>query len=229
MNVEAIYQNFYRVNRLGALELSDSGGPFGFDITTALEVDYLIERYACDAIFETGCNVGDTTEYLCRRYPGLPVITCDIKDKYVELTRRRLSKRTNAIIEKADSPEVIGRYKNEFRRPFFYLDAHWYEQWPLERELDLITAGIVMIDDFDIGHSRFGFDEYNGVRCGPGMLERFREKIPYFYTNNPDAVYEFPCLQPGRRGGKAYFTLSQEQDYLRFCRYFVRRDYAASR
>lgn len=223
MNIESVYQNFYRVNRRGAMLLSDGGGPFGFDITTALEVDYLIARYDCDAIIETGCNVGDTTTYLCRRYPDLPIVTCDIKNEYAEAVRRRLAGRSNVIVEQGDSPDTIARYKDEFSCPFFYLDAHWYDEWPLERELTLIETGVVMIDDFDIGHPRFGFDEYNGLRCGPEMLERFREKIPYYYTNNPNAMHELPCLQTGRRGGKAYFTLNQQRDYLRFCRYFLRR------
>lgn len=227
MDPEAVFKYFYRVNRLGATQLSDGGGPFGFDITTALEVDYLVNRYNCDAIIETGCNVGDTTLYLGRRYPGLPIVTCDIKDEYVQTTRRRVTGRTNVIVEHANSPDLLTHYKDKFRCPLFYLDAHWYEEWPLERELSLIEAGIVMVDDFDIGHPRFGFDEYNGVRCGPEMLQRFHEKIPYYYTNNPEAIYEFPCLQNGRRGGKAFFPVGQAQDYFQFCRYFVRRDYAA--
>ena len=45
MSAENVYKNFYRIRRLGAAELSDGGGPFGFDITTALEFDYLIDRY----------------------------------------------------------------------------------------------------------------------------------------------------------------------------------------
>lgn len=224
MSSEEVYRQFYRVGRLGARELSDGGGPFGFDITTALEVDWLIERYDCDAVIETGCNAGDTTAYLCRRYPTLAVISCDIKPEYASGTKRRLAGRTNAIVEEADSPDLIARYAGDFRCPFFYLDAHWYEDWPLERELSLIERGIVMVDDFDIGYPGFGFDEYNGVRCGPEMLVRFRDKIPRYYTNNPGAFYEFPCLQNGRRGGKAYFPVAQARDYLAYCRYFLPRD-----
>ncbi|HEX5314002.1 MAG TPA: hypothetical protein VFX38_03715 [Gammaproteobacteria bacterium] len=226
MNVEAVYQHFYRVGRLAAEELSDGGGPFGFDITTALEVDWLIETYGCDALFETGCNMGDTTAYLCRRYPALPLFSCDVKPQYVEATRRRVSGRSNAFVEELDSPELIARHAGDFRFPFFYLDAHWYEDWPLERELARIERGVVMVDDFDIGHPRFGFDEYQGQRCGPELLARFRAKISRYYTNNPDALYEFPCLQTGRRGGKAYFLVGEERDYLRHCRYFLRREFA---
>lgn len=33
--------------------------------------------------------------------------------------------------------------------------AHWYDPWPLERELNLIDNGVVCVDDFNIGDPRF--------------------------------------------------------------------------
>ncbi|MFC4727902.1 hypothetical protein [Coralloluteibacterium thermophilus] len=223
MSAENVYRHFYRTLRLGAAELSDGGGPFGFDVTTALEFDYLIERYDCDVIIETGSNVGDTTEYLARAYPNRTIITCDVVDRYVDLVRRRVGFMPNTIVEKMDSPDLIRKYAPRFRRPLFYLDAHWYDAWPLERELALINVGVVCVDDFDIGHPRFGFDSYNGIKCDGALLGRFAEKIPVHYTNNPEAEYELPCLQPGRRGGKAYFQIGMGIDYLQCHRYFRQR------
>lgn len=222
MSAENVYRHFYRTFRLGAAELSDGGGPFGFDVTTALEFDFLIDRYQCDAIIETGCNAGDTTEYLARTYPHLSVVTCDVVDKHVELAHRRVGFMPHAHVEKIDSPDLISKFRNEFRCPLYYLDAHWYKSWPLERELKLIENGVVCVDDFNIGHPRFGFDEYDGVECGPRMLGRFVDKVPHYYTNNPDAQHELPCLQPGRRGGKAYFAIGQQHDHMRHHRYFKR-------
>lgn len=225
MSVENVYQIFYRIPRMGARELSDGGGPFGFDITTALEFDYLIERYQCDAVIETGCNAGDTTHYLALAYSNLTIVTCDIMDKYVDYVRRRLFRAPNVIVEKGDSPDVIERYRNQFRCPLFFLDAHWYEDWPLEREIELIENGVVCIDDFDIGHERFGFDEYNGLRCGPEIMKRHRDRVGnYFYTNNPDATYTLPCLQVGRRSGKGYYQVGRGIDHFKHCRYFKRRE-----
>jgi hypothetical protein len=222
MSTDNVYRNFYRISRLGGAELSDGGGPFGFDITTALEFDFLIERYGCDAVIETGCNAGDTTEYLARTYPMLSIVSCDIVDRYVELAKRRVGFMPHTHVEKTDSREIVARYRNEFRCPLYYLDAHWYEDWPLERELELIEYGIVCIDDFNIGHPGFGFDSYNDKECGPALLSRFAEKVPYYYTNNPDAIHELPCLQQGRRGGKAYFPVGLPHDHLRHHRYFKR-------
>lgn len=224
MSIERVYENFYRVPRMGAKELSDGGGPFGFDVTTALEFDFLIERYQCDAVIETGCNAGDTTHYLSATYPNLTILTCDVMDKYVDLVKRRTRYAHNVVVEKRDSPEFVEKYKDDFRCPLFYLDAHWYEDWPLEREIALIGNGVVCIDDFDIGHSRYGFDEYNGIRCGPEIIRRNRERIgDVYYTNNPDHVYPLPCLQVGRRGGKGYYQVGRDIDHFRHCRYFVQR------
>lgn len=221
MSADNVYKHFYRTVRLSATELSDGGGPFGFDITTALEFDFLVERYQCDAIIETGSNMGDTTDYLARAYPNLSIVTCDVVDKYVDIVKRRVGFMPHTHVEKIDSPDLIAKFKDEFRCPLYYLDAHWYEDWPLERELGLIENGVVCVDDFNIGHPRFGFDKYGEMECGPAMLSRFIDKVPHFYTNNPDAQHELPCLQTGRRGGKAYFAVGQP-DHMKHHRYFKR-------
>lgn len=221
MSASNVYQYFYKTFRLGGQELSDGGGPFGFDITTALEFDYLINRYGCDAVIETGCNMGDTTEYLARTYPDVAIVTCDVVDRYVDVVQRRVGFMPHTHVEKLDSPLMIEKFKDRFRCPLYYLDAHWYKDWPLARELGLIDNGVVCIDDFNIGDKRFGFDSYEGMECGPALLARFRDKVPHYYTNNPEANYELPCLQTGRRGGKAYFAINQF-DHLQNHGYFRR-------
>lgn len=225
MDVERLYRNFYRVPRLAATELSDGGGPFGFDVTTALEVDYLIDKYRCDAVLETGCNLGDTTFYLGLNYPKLKVVTCDVKPQYTDFVAQRCATLPNVTVEAMDSRAMLAKWIAKFERPLFYLDAHWYDDWPLAGELELIQRGVVMVDDFDIGHPRFGFDSYDGKACGPAILTPFRSRIGALYTNNPNGQYELPCLQVGRRGGKGYFTVGFEADHLATNpRYFVRRE-----
>lgn len=225
MSAEHVYALFYRCPRLAAEELSDGGGPFGFDITAALEFDLLVEHYRCDAIFETGCNLGDTSYYLARRYPDIPLFTCDISKHHAEFTKQRLAFAKQSVVEHIDSPLLIERYAGAYQRPIFYLDAHWYEEWPLHRELDLIRRGIVIVDDFDIGDPRFGFDSYHGEPCGPELLSKaLSGRVTRFYTNNPDASFPLPCLQTGRRAGRAYVVLPPLEDKLRMSRYFIPRE-----
>jgi hypothetical protein len=197
---------FYTTPRAGAVGLSDGGGPFGFDITVALQVDFLIREYECDAVVETGCFLGDTTEYLARQYPYLPVTTCDIAPEYASFTRHRLRAHSNATVVTGSSAEVLPEAVARHKRPLIYLDAHWYDYWPLRNELSTITRGVVCIDDFDIGHPRFAYDEYAGKRCDADLVRSALPDQEEIFVGNPLAVYAFPCLQVGRRSGVAYLT-----------------------
>jgi hypothetical protein len=201
--VSATFDVFYRTERAGALRLADGGGPFGFDITVALLVDELIARCALDALVETGCHLGDTTSYLARRYPQLPVRSCDIDPASVAFTRHRLTGRHNAAVTYIDSPQLVAAACERYERPLLYLDAHWGPDWPLARELAAITSGVAVIHDFDIGHPRFGYDTYDGVVCGPQVLAAMAAPPPLYFIPDPDAELPLPCLQTGRRAGVA--------------------------
>ena len=199
---EDVYHWFYRVERRSVVGLSDGGGPFGFDITAALQVDYLIDRYGCDAIVETGCHRGDTTEYLALRYPDIPLISCDIDAALAAQTRDRLGDNANVSIRHADSPDVVKEANGRYRRPFYYLDAHGGDDWPLAKEIQAIDRGIVCIDDFDIGHERYHYDTYNGVRCGPEILVPFRERIPFTISSTWTGIIRSPaCRSDDGPGG----------------------------
>lgn len=192
---------FYRTERVGGVRSSDGGGPFGFDITVALIVDDLIMAYSCDAIVETGCFLGDTTSYLGRRYPELPVYSCDNDARHASFTQHRLRAISNVTVTCIDSPELVTAMVSRHVRPLLFLDAHWGERWPLGQELAAITTGIVMIHDFDIGHPRFSFDTYQGVACGPAVLASMPTPPARYFTPNPLADHPLPCLQTGRRAG----------------------------
>ena len=193
---------FYTVPRMGQVRLSDGGGPFGFDITTALQADYLIGAYGCDGIVETGCFFGDTTEYLGRRYPHLPVRTCDLNPEHTKVAAFRTKTLRNVEIVTGDSAQLLPQLLEGMRRPLVYLDAHWGPQWPLAAELTAIVDGLVIIDDFDIGHPRFGFDVYDEIVCGPALVAGVLPGLQRMWAVNPYAEYPLPCLQTGRRAGR---------------------------
>ncbi|MFB7260722.1 hypothetical protein ACFCXH_00945 [Streptomyces nojiriensis] len=198
---DRVYDNFYRVERAGAVRLRDGGGPFGFDISKAVMVDDLISAYRCDGLVETGSFLGDTSVYLARTYGDIPLWTCDIDPVFSQVAGHRLSSYPHARCEATDSPTLVEEANARFTRPLYYLDAHWEQEWPLSRELAAITHGIVIIDDFDIGHHRFSFDTYQGRACGPEMLRPLVDTLPVYYTLSPEAATPFPVLQVGRRSG----------------------------
>jgi hypothetical protein len=224
---EHVFYHFYRTPRMGIERLSDGGGPFGFDITGALQIDHLIRGLGCDAVVETGCHVGDTTDFLSATYPHRSVITCDVDPRFVAFTRHRLAGRANVEIVASPSPGVVAEACRRFRRPLFYLDAHWNADWPLEAELRAITHGLVCIDDFDIGHPRFSYDRYGGVECGPRLLAGLG--IARCWVNAPDAEYPFPCLQIGRRAGRAFVPVGLDATVALSCPWFEPRSTGSSR
>jgi len=211
-----ILGHFYRTVRAGQLGMTDGGGPFGFDVTVALLVDDLVRAYQCDAIVESGCYLGDTTDYLARAYPALPVAACDIWPAHAAFTARRLAKGRNATVTCQDSPELVAAAASRYRRPLFFLDAHGGAGgWPLARELAAVASGVVVIHDFDIGHPRFSFDVYDGVACGPDLLARVVGLGPLYFTPDPQARWALPCLQTGRRAGVGIVAINMQTRPLR--------------
>ncbi|MFJ1552735.1 hypothetical protein [Streptomyces mirabilis] len=222
LRLTSLLLTFYTTARLGQEQLSDGGGPFGFDITTALQVDFLIDSYGCDGIVETGCFLGDTTEYLANRYPHLPVRTCDVVADHVAFTKQRLTGHRNVAVLQGDSAVLLPSLLCGLKRPLVYLDAHWQEKWPLCKELTAIRDGVVAIDDFDIGHERFGYDHYNGEVCGPGLIAQTLPAAGELFVGNPYAGYRVPCLQTGRRSGTGYLARDLDPGLMARSNLFVR-------
>lgn len=213
---------FYTTPRLGQEQLSDGGGPFGFDITTALQIDFLIDSYGCDGIVETGCFLGDTTEYLANRYPQLPIRTCDVVENHAAFTQHRVADRQNVTVFHGDSAALLPSLLCGLNRPLVYLDAHWLDKWPLRDELISIRDGVIAIDDFYIGHDRFGYDHYDGEVCGPELVARALPGTEVLFVGNPYADYRVPCLQTGRRSGTGYLARDLDPGLMARSDFFVR-------
>jgi hypothetical protein len=224
--IEGTFGVFYRTERAGAGRLSDGGGPFGFDIVVALLADELITGYGIDAIAETGCYLGDTTAYLARRYPDLPVYTCDTQPACCTFTRTRLAGCPNVSVTCEQSPGMLARVQQRHQRVFAYLDAHWEQPWPLPAELRTLTSAVALIHDFDIGHPRFSYDSYDGLACGPAILSGMRHPPRRYFTLDPGAVPPVPCQQTGRRAGAAVICSGLSEGPLGGCRYLAARELA---
>lgn len=206
---------FYRVERAGAVRLSDGGGPFGFDVHTALLFEELVVAYRPTAIVETGCFLGDTTAYLAAAYSDTPIFTCDINAGAAKFTASRLRRNNHVTVKHCDSPHLVTEVSEQHSRVIFFLDAHWDERWPLADELSAIHSGIAVIHDFDIGHPRFDYDEYKGIRCGPDVLMQASNMPEAFFTPDPNtADYPLPCLQVGRRAGVGIVPIGVDHDPL---------------
>ena len=197
--LQKIFNNFYTTPRL-SVGMTDGGGPFGFDIHFAMEVDYLVNMYKCDAIFETGTNIGDTTEYLSKMYPEKTIITSEIEKNIFAAAKIRLSNTNNIVLNNESSEIVLQKYKNNFDLPFYYLDAHGCEigGCPLKEELEAIAAKkydnvCIAIHDFKVPGKDFGYDTYDFELCyeeiEPYLKNIYPAGFDYHYNSQADGAY----------------------------------------
>lgn len=136
----------------------------------------IVDKIAPFALVETGTFLGITTEFMSRT--GLSLFTAESHARYFGIARGRLRHTRNVSQHFGDSRAMLrklfaGPLHDPPRPVFFYLDAHWYKDLPLEEELRLIFAycplAVVMIDDFQVpSDAGYGYDDY-----GPGRALTF--------------------------------------------------------
>lgn len=219
MELKKLLYNFYTTERC-SFSVSDGGGPFGFDIHHALEIDYIVKKYNIEKIVETGTNMGDTAEYLAKNYPKIKIVTTETHRDFFNFSRKRLIKYKNVFCLNESSEKIVRIEDTEKLNTLYYLDAHWESYWPLSDEIKNISRGVICVGDFNIEHYSFGYDHYNDIICDENLVRNtgFVGKI---YTNNPFCTkYQYPLLQTGRLGGRAYFCKNISEDYMQFSDYF---------
>src|SRR3989344_6923477 len=96
---------------------------------------HIISKYNITSIVETGTFLGSTTSLLASLFPNLHIYTCEINRESYLKARENLSKYKNVHIFHGTSPDFLKKIlpdKSMGKRPLFYLDAHWLDDWPLE-------------------------------------------------------------------------------------------------
>ena len=130
----------------------------------------LIRSLPVSAIVETGTFRGTTTAFLAKT--GLPVYTVESNPRiYAYVALRFYCQRGQIHLHEGDSVRFLRHLADRKEIPiskvFFYLDAHGEDYLPLQEELELIFAkwneSVVMVDDFQVPGTTYGYDDY-----GPG-------------------------------------------------------------
>jgi hypothetical protein len=147
-------------------------GPFnGQRFRQSIYAD-LLKEAGFEVIIETGTYHGTTTELFAAS--GLPVHSVESNPQFYRHTAARLVGKGDQIhLYQGDSRGFLkdlashGDVANA--RPFFYLDAHWYDNLPLAEELDIIFGtwhqAVVMVDDFAVPGTDYSYDDF-----GPGKV-----------------------------------------------------------
>jgi hypothetical protein len=177
----------------------------------------LVNACAFDAIVETGTFKGDSAAYMAQT-SKLPVYTCEVNARFSLLARVRLRWLPGINFFVGDSRKFLQRLpsilKGRSKRLFFYLDAHWYADLPLEGELKIIARDwqrfVIMIDDFQVpGDVGYGYDSY-----GENQTLTFERFDGVFHEHR--LVAFFPNLPSGEETGikRGCVVLAREPEML---------------
>jgi hypothetical protein len=152
----------------------------------------LLEILSVDAFVETGTHLGRTC-FLIAAQTDLDIFSSEISKDYMRIARWLLRWFGSRVrLTNMDSVRFLDNLlaQRQFRRPLFYLDAHWYSKLPLIEELrvilDSVESFIIVIDDFKVPNdNNFGFDQYGETVLEWKLIERVlidsgRRTVAYF-------------------------------------------------
>lgn len=167
----------------------------------------LAEKFNIKRIIETGTYHGWSTNQLCNI--GVPVETIEVNPENFEIAKSFLSSRDNVNLHQGSSPEVLEKIlaDNE-ENLLFFLDAHWYDYWPLKDELRIIAEKnikpIISIHDFFVpnesgSEGKFGYDcwrdkDTNEIKnldfdyIKESIEKIFGKKYEFFYNSEIESV-----------------------------------------
>lgn len=135
-------------------------------------IDVIIKQAGVTSFVETGTHYAATALYMAKKY-SIPILTCEIEDDCYNSCLNVLRPYTNVRLSKESSEKFIARIIQEGvlgDAPLFFLDAHWYDYWPLPDEVGLISKldkFIILIDDFAVpGQGQFETSAGGGGTVG---------------------------------------------------------------
>lgn len=189
------------------------GGPFNGQKFRQRVFFDLLYHFPIKAIVETGTFLGTTTSLFGATC--LPVYTTEINPRCIAYSKTRfLFNGANIFLYKRDSRSFLRKLSEDGAvakdHVFFYLDAHWGEDLPLREELEIIFSNwkrsIVMIDDFKVPDSDYGFDNY-----GPGAALDLNYIAPAVSAHK--LFVFFPAARPVAESGakRGSVVLCQEE------------------
>lgn len=183
------------------------GGPLNGQTGRKAIFTQILEVCSFDAVLETGTYRGITTAWLAEHFSG-PIASCELEKIYLRQAQSRLAKFTNVALHLMDSRDFLSQSLSNSSvesKFFIYLDAHWKDDLPLARELEIIdqsgVQAVIAIDDFRVpGDSGYGFDDYgSGKALTIELLASLKDKgyklyFPRLASNLEDGSKRGVCI-----------------------------------
>ncbi len=127
----------------------------------------LIKAFDFEVIVETGTWTGNTTAYMAQN-SGLPTYSVELNPRFHVIASMRLEEINDVHLYQGESSDFLDKLSQgevAQKNSFIYLDAHWYEDLPLERELEIIASRwnnfVIMVDDFEVPSDEgYRYDRY---------------------------------------------------------------------
>ncbi|NEN23427.1 hypothetical protein G3O08_07930 [Cryomorpha ignava] len=153
----------------------------------------IISQSIIEFIVETGTFKGNTTAFM-HNVSNLPILSVEFDKRNYYFAKFRFMSNPAIRIFQNDSRiflEGINKHLNVNRPTLFYLDAHWNEDLPLKKEIQLIlekfTDPIIIIDDFKVPHDiGFKFDKYGEIELSTDLISEDLEsnKLNLFFPKD---------------------------------------------
>jgi hypothetical protein len=170
----------------------------------------LSKKFNVKIFFETGTFHGLSSKIVSKYFDS--VITVENNEEFYQISLNNLKEVNNCTVYLGNSPEIMKQHlKKDDSSVFFFLDAHWYDYWPILDELEIIREKnikpVIAIHDFYVpdenGNAKFGFDSYlnqalNLDYIKPSLEKIYENQYEIKYsttsTNNSGVIYIYPIL-----------------------------------
>ncbi len=164
---------------------------FNNDHLIWIEFKNLISKFNVEVIIETGTYKAQSTIDFASL--GIPVHTTESRTPfYIESVANIVEAGCSGIIlsHLGDSPkileEIVPPIANDKKRIIFFLDAHWYNDNCLERELNMLKTinfqgvlPVILIHDIlvPLHEKEYGYDLYNNRPVSMVWIESIIKQI----------------------------------------------------
>ena len=184
-------------------------------------VEEIINNFNPEEIIETGTYLGNTLEFFSKFQ--ITTHSIEINPEFYYISKSRFVDADNVNIYCDDSLNVLPKIIKKKKPTLIYLDSHWYEDLPLDNELEIINSindVIILIDDFKVpGNNEWKFDTYNEVDLSLKDINIPNNYSIYFpkYTPKEDGGFKSGCifLSKGKKANIVLDSISLIQKYLK--------------